>query len=120
MWARVVEFMLACWLALSPFIFRHEPGETLLWANDFACAVVIGTLALLSFWRRARAAHLGHIAVAFWLIALAWFAGGRPPAPAHQNYVVFALLLLLIAVVPSRASVPTEEWREFYVRRQSN
>lgn len=27
MWARVVEVMLGCWLAVSPFVFRHSADE---------------------------------------------------------------------------------------------
>ena len=41
MWARAVEIALACWLALSPFIFGHPDEAAFLWYNDFACALAI-------------------------------------------------------------------------------
>lgn len=48
MWARVVEVMIGCWLAMSPFIFRHPADQEALWANDLPCAFGVVALALLS------------------------------------------------------------------------
>src|SRR5207247_2056429 len=50
MWARVVEVMLGCWLAVSPFVFRHPAEERAWWANDLICALLVVALALLSVW----------------------------------------------------------------------
>lgn len=57
MWARVAEFMLACWLAMSPFIFRHSAEHWPLWASDFVCAMAVAALSLLSYWQPTRWAH---------------------------------------------------------------
>ena len=63
MWARVVEFMLGCWLAVSPFVFRHG-DDSVLWATDFVAASLVIVLALLSYWPPLRYAHLGTMLVA--------------------------------------------------------
>src|ERR1700733_6050280 len=73
MWARVVEFMLACWLAISPFIFRYPGNDMFLWANDFVCASLVALFALLSFWHPLRNIHLLTLGVALWL----WCMGYR-------------------------------------------
>ena len=63
MWARVVEMMLGCWLAISPFVFNHGDASVL-WAMDFLFASTVIVLALLSYWQPARHAHLGIVVVA--------------------------------------------------------
>ncbi|MGE0756204.1 MAG: hypothetical protein AB7O38_04255, partial [Pirellulaceae bacterium] len=61
MWARVIEFMLGCWLAISPFVFHHG-DNWLRWTIDWAAAVLVVTLAVLSYWPPMRRAHLGTVA----------------------------------------------------------
>jgi len=51
MWARVVEFMLGCWLAISPFIFQHPADDLTLWVTDWMAASFVILFALLSYWR---------------------------------------------------------------------
>ena len=63
MWARVIEVMLGCWLALSPFIFRHVPEDRVLWLNDLFSALVVIVVALVSFWGPLRFAHVANLAV---------------------------------------------------------
>jgi hypothetical protein len=82
MWARVVEIMIGCWLAISPFIFRHAAGEKALWWNDLGAAVAVIVLASLSFWRPLRHAHLAIGLVALWLIGFAYLASAHPVPPA--------------------------------------
>lgn len=113
MWARVVEVMLGCWLAVSPFVFRHGPDTRDLWTTDLACAAIIVTLALLSFAPRLRRAHLGQLAVAAWLVGFGYTGEG---APAHQNQIVVGLLLAMLAIVPSEASRPPPSWRAWWAR----
>src|SRR5687768_3023767 len=52
MWARVIEVMFGCWLAMSPFIFRHSTEERVLWVNDLSSATIVIVLALASFSQR--------------------------------------------------------------------
>ena len=73
-------------------------------------------LALLSFWRPLRRAHLAILAVALWLIGFAYLSAGYPPAPALQNDLVLGLLLLMVALVPSQADLPPESWRPLLAR----
>lgn len=118
MWARLFEFMLALWLSVSPFIFRHGPDETFLWANDLTCATIIAVLSLSSFKPRIEKIHLVNIAVGFWLIGVGAFRAEPPPPPAMQNQVVVGLLLLMFAVIPSRSDDPPRAWQQFYENRE--
>jgi SPW repeat len=114
MWARVIEVMLGCWLAVSPFVFRHAADERSLWANDLACAFTIVALALLSYWQRMRHAHLAIAAVAIWLIGFGYFGSSHPLPPALQNDLLVGLLLLMFAIIPNKASLPPRAWLDFY------
>lgn len=109
MWARAAEFMLACWLAVSPFVFAHE--ERGLWAADLACAAALAALALLSFCPRLRRAHLAELAVAGWMTGSAWLQDDpKAPRPALQNRMGVGLVLLMLPIVPTRADRPPEAW----------
>lgn len=108
MWARVVEVMLACWLAASPFVFEHGADDRALWVADLAGAAAVATFALLSFSPKLRRAHLGQIAVAGWLVGTGYVGS---PDPAHENHVVVGLLLAMLAIVPTEASKPHPSWR---------
>ena len=112
MWARVVEIMLACWLAVSPLVFRQAEATATLWAIDLAAAALIAVFALASFWPPTRHAHLAIIAVSGALIA-AGMMSPYAPSPTDQNHILVGLLLLLIAVVPSDASRPPASWESF-------
>jgi hypothetical protein len=117
MWARAVEFMFGLWLLVSPFVFRHPPDATGRWATDLASALAIMTLASLSYWRKARRAHLGQMAVAAWLVGYGYLAGGHPSPPACQNEMLVGLTLLLFAIIPTEANEPPRLWREHLARR---
>lgn len=111
MWARVMEFVLACWLVLSRFIFRYAEADTFLWVNDLVCAALVMVAAFLSFWRPLRHLHLAIVPVALWLLAAAF---AQPEVlPPHRNYVVVGVLLLVFAIVPSRASEPPRSWSAY-------
>lgn len=122
MWARDMELAIGLWLAMSPFVFGHPGADTALWANDLACAALVAVLAVSTYWRPMRRAHLAELAVAAWLVGWGWStayqsAGAAPPA--SQNHVVVGLLLGMLAIVPSRASEPPAAWRGTRVARRA-
>ena len=110
MWARVVEFMLACWLAVSPFVFQHAGDQVVLWAIDLTAAALIGGFALLSYWPPTRHLHLLTALLACALIGYGRFGAGGEPPPALQNHIVVGLLLLMFAIIPNHASRPPNSW----------
>ncbi len=114
MWARVVEFMLACWLAISPFIFAYPSDVSFFWVNDFATSVVIGFFSLISFYRPLKKMHLCNLLVSAYLIALPYIFKDSPMQPALQNYMVLGLIFFMLAIVPTDASHQPKPWRDFY------
>jgi len=113
MWARVVEVMLGCWLSASPFIFRYSSEERALWNNDFLSAFIVVALALLSFWRPSRHAHLLTVIVSIWLIGFGYLRSPPPTPPALQNDIMVGWLLLMFAIIPNEASLVPHSWRLF-------
>ncbi|MES2345321.1 MAG: hypothetical protein V4494_05235 [Chlamydiota bacterium] len=120
MWARVVEFMLAVWLALSPFILRYPAQETFLWANDFICAFLIALFALVSFWPPCRKIHLLTLGVALWLLGIGYSTFPALALPPQENSVVIGLLLLMLALVPSHSHHLSPSWEEFEKKKASS
>jgi hypothetical protein len=119
MWARTTEVLLGCWLAMSPFIFGHLPEPPAWWINDFACALLMMTFGVLSFWHPTRHAHLLQIAVGFWMLGFAYYQRfwGVPEyqhAPAAlQNLAAVGFLLLMFAILPNDATRPPSSWEQF-------
>ncbi|QDT92575.1 SPW repeat domain-containing protein [Gimesia algae] len=116
MWSRVVEFMLGCWLAISPFVFGHAESQSMLWFMDWLCALLIISFALLSYWQPLR--HI-HLATAFLAVLMIGYGRFAQPAqlipaehviPALQNHILTGLLLLMFALVPNHASQPPQGW----------
>lgn len=114
MWARMLEVVLGVWLILGPFIFAGEPP--LAWPRVGGLTVL--TFTLLSFYAKLEKIHLANAAVAVGLLGLALLHPTSPPPPAVQNQVVVGLLLLMLAVIPSHASRPPREWREFLMHQR--
>jgi hypothetical protein len=112
MWARVVEFMLGCWLAVSPFVFGHPRESTLLWATDWIAASLVILFALLSYWPPLSRIHLATAALSVALIAIGRFSFWEHPPAGAQNEIVVGLLLLMFALVPSHATQPPAAWRD--------
>lgn len=112
MWPRVVEIMLGVWLSLSPFIFGHDPTQTMRWVTDLGSGLVLVTLSLLSYWPPARYAHLGSIVVGLWLVTFGWYWEGYPTPAALQNDLTVGLLVLMFAILPSETNLPPRVWRE--------
>lgn len=111
MWARVVEVMIACWLAVSPPVFRGADASGACWAFDLVIAGLTATIALASYWPPTRHAHLLLIAVAGVLIGAGMWAPS--PTPLDQNHILVGLLLLLFAIIPNEASRPPAAWHEY-------
>jgi len=116
MWGRVLQISVACWLAMSPFIFGHGDG-LYLWMHDFASAAVIGILAILSFNQRLKHLHIATVIPALWMIGGAFLLVPTPPPPAYQNHLILGLLLLILILVPSNANEPPRGWQEYHQRR---
>lgn len=114
MWQRSVEVMIALWLLMSPFVFRHDDAWIALWASDFTSAAVIALCSLLSFWERTRRAHLLNLVVAAWLMGFGYFAGGYPSAAGYQNELIVGLVLVLFAIIPNESTQPPRSWRSYY------
>jgi hypothetical protein len=117
-WPRVVELLIALWLAVSAWVLPMPMGaEFFLRVNALVSAALIALFALLSFRAALEKAHLLSMAVAAWLIGIAFAAPNPPPPAMYQNFVVVGLLLLLVTILPSRASESPRGWREFYEKK---
>ena len=114
MWARVVEFMLACWLAISPFIFGYPNDAIFFWVSDLITASLIAFFSLICYYRSLRKMHLFNLAISFYLIALSYIFKDSPLYEPLQNYMVLGILLLMIAIVPTDAEKPPQSWRDYY------
>lgn len=119
MWARVVEVTLGCWLAISPFIFRHPTEATFLWINDMATGAAVITIALVSIWPRLEKMHYLQLFVAVYLVLVAFLAAPPPPPAPYQNHMTLALLLIIMGVIPTRGTRPPRSWEKFYVQRRA-
>jgi hypothetical protein len=111
-WARVVEFMFGCWLAISPFVFAHADDQIALWATDWIAATLVISLSLLSYWHPTRHAHLLTALVACGLVLIGRFSSSEAPSPAQQNQIVVGLILVMFAIVPNQAFSPPAPWRD--------
>ena len=110
MWARIVEVMLALFLILSTFIFPYEKP---LWIFDLIVGTWIVFFALLSYNYSLRKIHLLNLLASFALVIFAGIQPSPPPAP-YQSYMVLGILILMTAIIPSKASDPPIPWSEFY------
>lgn len=111
MWARVCEFMIGCWLLMSPFIFGHESDDVVFWIVDLAAGNLIMVCALASFWKPLRLAHLAIAVIGIGLALIGRFAATSPVPPAGQNEILVGLLLLMFAIIPNQAGRPPQAWR---------
>jgi SPW repeat len=111
MWPRYLEMLVGGWLIASPWIFGHSGGGWF-FMNDLPCGTAVILLAILSFFRPTRRAHIGIGGVALWLGGSAYFLFERPGPPAAQNEITIALLLVTLFLLPNQASLPPQPWRE--------
>ncbi|MBS0629771.1 MAG: hypothetical protein JSS30_06055 [Verrucomicrobia bacterium] len=106
--------MLACWLAISPFIFAYPGDATFFWVNDFITCTVIAFFSLISFYKPLKKMHLCNLVVGLYLIALAYVLKGDPMESTLQNYMALGILFFMIGIIPTDATSPPQPWRDFY------
>ena len=116
MWPRTVEAMLACWLAVSAFIFRYPDQPAHQWWHDWIVATLILVFALMSFVRQPRRAHLLELLVAAWLIGYGWATTDGIHDGARQNWICLGLLLLMLAIIPTDCIKPPYAWLDWNER----
>lgn len=114
MWGRVVEIMMSVWLAFSPFIFGHYPGDQPLWMSDLFCAGAIRLFSCVSFYTPLRRTHVSNLLVAGWLVGFGYVQGGYPAEAGYQNDIFTGLTLLLMAIIPNHANQPPRDWQRLY------
>ncbi len=114
MWARIIEFMLACWLSISPFTFGYPDNALFFWVNDLVCSSLIAFFALICYYEKLSKMHLCNLALSAYLIALSYFFKGSSLEAPLQNYMVLGLLIMMISVIPSEANKPPKPWRNWY------
>ncbi len=111
MWARIVEILLALWLFGSHWLFPME--ERFIWIPLFivlfAALSFIGALNKMHLLQVLPAAHLLYAAFSY---PTPWLPFGL------QNDILIALLLLMFALIPSRASEPPRPWKKFLKKRE--
>ncbi len=117
MWARTVEVMLACWLAISPLVFHRGPAETLAWGMEPVAGVAVMVLALAAFYRPLRGAHLGILLVSAWLVVEGYRITGAHADPREQNCLMVGLLLAMFAICPTQGDEPPPGWQAFRENR---
>ena len=110
MWSRVVEIMLGCWLAVSPFVFGHPADATMLWVVDWTCALLVISFAMLSYWPPLCHIHIATALLALLMIGYGRLASPDQVTPALQNHILIGLLLLMFSIVPNNASRPPRWW----------
>lgn len=108
MWPRVVEMMLAAWLSVSPFVFPPKAGEEGRTYLEYAAAILMVTLASIACTDRGERLRWGNALIALVLIVMGYPRGDG----AGQNYLMVGLIVLMTAVIPSRATDPPARWRE--------
>jgi SPW repeat len=111
MWARTVEFMLGCWIIISPFVFRHPADQSSLWVTDVSCGFAVVVISLLSYAPRLRYLHPGTAGVSLWLVLFGYFYQTHPTPAPLQNDILVGLLLMMFAIVPNESTLPPPSWR---------
>ena len=117
MWARILELALACWLAISPFVFHHSSQRPVLWYLDLIPAALIAAAALVCYHPRLRKAHLLQLGIALSLLVRAFLQPETPSFGATQNHIIVGLLLGMLGIVPCPSSDPPAGWKRLIGRR---
>lgn len=117
MWPRIVELLMGAWLLASPLVLENAPGgvdRVVTWLSGVAVLALSGS----TFAERFRRNHLGNLVVAAALIAWGWSQAPRPGPAWAQSLILTGLLLGLVAVVPTQASLPPEGWRRYLAEEE--
>lgn len=117
MWARVIEFMLAIWLAISPFIFQYPLDETIFLVYGSISAFFVALFALTSFLHPLRKIHLLTLGVGLWLWGLSYHNFPETSVPFLENFAVIGVLLLMLAIVPSHSERLSCSWQKFVEKK---
>jgi len=115
MWPRVVEVMLAAWLAASPFILRLDDPAGAEALRAYACAAIVATASCLAYWPPTANARWATVAVGLWLAVRAYLVAAHPASPMIQNEFLVGLLLVMFAIVPNDILRPPPSWRRFTI-----
>lgn len=110
MWPRVVEIVLGSWLVVGPLVLPGAEPSVGLVANNIVCGALVVVLAVASFTRALRRAHLGQLAVALWLVVYAHLQAEAPPPIPYQANVATAFCLVLFAILPTGITRPPSAW----------
>ena len=113
MWPRIIEIVMAVWLAAGSRVLAPESAPTWAATADLACAVFVAAVSLASMLTRLRKLHLINLFAACGVIVLAYVSGSSVADALRQNYMLVGLMLGMFAILPSRASRPPLAWTEF-------
>lgn len=113
MWARHIEVMLACWLAVTPFVFEGDSASVSTRVVSWTSAAAVMTFSLVSYWPPARRAYLLTALTGLVIGGWAYFAASDPASPVHQNFVVTGLLLMMMGILPCYNNRPPAAWIDY-------
>jgi hypothetical protein len=109
MWPRVLELFIACWLIISHFLLCYD-GKV-----DFVAAALIGIIGCVSF--RFRMFHLFQIVPISILLYTSYIYPTWQLPFSLQNFILTALTLLFVCILPSDIHLPPKEWRDFLKKK---
>jgi hypothetical protein len=108
-WPRYCELLLGLWLVASGWVVEYPERINYQWVSA-GSGITVVILDLLSITLYKRYAYLLILPVAAGLIAFSfWMAPAE--AQGTQNLITVALLLLILAVLPTEATLPPPSWR---------
>lgn len=118
MWARTMEFSIACWLAMSLLIFPLplESSTRLTEETLVVCILIIGC-SLFSISKRMPYLHFLNILWALLLVGETLLQTPSPPMGFYQSRMITGILLLVLAIIPVDCNVPPSSWRNFFSKR---
>jgi hypothetical protein len=108
--ARILESCLGAWLASAHWVL---PGATDVPGGATAIGIAVALVAVLSMAPRLERyyLHLVNGLAGLWLTGSIVLAT-RPVSPSGQNALLIGLLLMMLAIVPTRAFSPPRGWRQ--------
>jgi hypothetical protein len=114
-WPRVLELGLGAWLLVAARALGHAGRPELVMADRIAGAATL-IIVLVSLVPKLRVVRVATLPIALALGAWAWTALPRPRPAGAQNQLLVALVLALLAFVPTAPDQPPSSWRP-YVQR---
>lgn len=115
MWARILEFSLSCWLAISLLIFTlPEDHAVRLTEETLLLCILIAGCSLGSISKRFARLHLLNILFGLLLVGETLFQSPSPPAAFYQSRMIVGILLFILALIPVDSEMPSPSWRVFF------